>query len=74
MVAFTVRGRGFASVTKDGRVQLQLPQEENDAALAAHPAGDRLVRRGTPVGFRVPLAHNGKDLNALVRRPGSAAP
>ncbi|MFH9060428.1 hypothetical protein ACH4GM_04270 [Streptomyces coeruleorubidus] len=24
MVAFAVRGRGFASVTKDGRVQLHL--------------------------------------------------
>ncbi|GAA2416480.1 hypothetical protein [Streptomyces coeruleofuscus] len=68
MVAFSVRGRGFASVTKDGRVQLHLPQEETDAALAAHPAGERLVRRGAPIGFRVPLADiDGKDLNALVR-------
>jgi hypothetical protein len=68
MVAFSVRGRGFASVTKDGRVQLRLSQEETDAALAAHPAGERLVRTGTPIGFRVPLADiNGKDLNALVR-------
>ncbi|MET9524318.1 hypothetical protein [Streptomyces coeruleorubidus] len=68
MVAFTVRGRGFASVTKDGSVRLHLPQEETDAALAAHPAGDRLVRRGTPIGFTVPLADiDGKDLNALVR-------
>ncbi|MFH8499076.1 hypothetical protein [Streptomyces coeruleorubidus] len=68
MVAFAVRGRAFASVTKDGRVQLHLSREETDAALAAHPAGERLVRRGTPIGFRVPLADiDGKDLNALVR-------
>ncbi|OUD04390.1 helix-hairpin-helix domain-containing protein [Streptomyces swartbergensis] len=68
MVAFSVRGRGFASVTKDGRVQLHLPQEETDAALAAHPTGEPLVRTGTPIGFRVPLADiDGEDLNALVR-------
>lgn len=49
-------------------MQPHLPREETDAALAAHPAGERLVRRGTPVGFRVPLADiDGKDLNALVR-------
>lgn len=61
-------GKGFASVTKDGRVQLYLRQEETDAALAAHPAGEPLVHGSTPIGFRVPLAgSNGKDLNALVR-------
>lgn len=68
MVAFSVRGKGFASVTKDGQVQLHLPDAEADAALTAHPTGERLVRMGTPIGFRAPLADiNGKDLNALVR-------
>nr|WP_042187226.1 MmcQ/YjbR family DNA-binding protein [Kibdelosporangium sp. MJ126-NF4]CEL17914.1 hypothetical protein [Kibdelosporangium sp. MJ126-NF4]CTQ90861.1 hypothetical protein [Kibdelosporangium sp. MJ126-NF4] len=68
MVAFSVRGHGFASVTKDGHVQLRLPDAEAEAAVAAHPAGERLVRMGTPIGFQVPLADiNGKDLNALVR-------
>lgn len=68
MVAFSVRGRGFASVTKDGQVQLHLPDGEAEAAVAAHPSGERLVRMGTPIGFRVPLADiDGKDLNALVR-------
>ncbi|MBB4934296.1 hypothetical protein F4561_005116 [Lipingzhangella halophila] len=68
MTAFTVRGKGFASVTKDGRVQLHLPDAEAEAAESAHPSGERLVRRGTPIGFRVPLADiDGKDLNALVR-------
>jgi hypothetical protein len=68
MVAFSVRGKGFASVTKDDQVQLQLPADEADAALTAHPTGERLVRMGKPIGFRVPLADiNGKDLNALVR-------
>lgn len=68
LVAFAVRGKGFASVTKDAVVQLQLPDEDADAALAAHPGGERLVRRGTPIGFQVALSNiNGKDLNALVR-------
>ncbi|MFI7342869.1 MmcQ/YjbR family DNA-binding protein [Streptomyces sp. NPDC050085] len=68
MVAFSVRGKGFASVTKDGAVQLNLPPAEIDAAVAAHPAGEPVVRAGRPIGFRVPLAAvGGKDLNALVR-------
>lgn len=68
MVAFSVRGRGFASVDGAGWVRWQLPDADVDAALVAHPAGDRLVRRGTPIGFRVPLTEiDGKDLNALTR-------
>lgn len=68
MVAFSVRGKGFVSVTKDDQVQLQMTDADADAAVAAHPAGERLTRMGTPIGFRVPLsAVNGKDLNALVR-------
>src|SRR5690606_882559 len=68
MVAFSVRGRGFASVDKDGQVQLQLSDEDAEDAVRAHPTGERLVRMGKPIGFRVPLADiNGKDLNALGR-------
>lgn len=68
MVAFSVRGKGFASVTKDGQVQLQLPEADAETAVSAHPTGERLVRNGTPIGFRAPLADiNGKELNALVR-------
>lgn len=67
MVSYSVRGKGFASVDKERRVQLQLPDERAEEAVAAHPTGDRLVRMGKPIGFRVPLADvNGKDLNALV--------
>ncbi len=69
MVAFSVRGKGFASVTGDGRVLLHLPDAEAEAAVSAHPTGERWVRTGTSVGFGVPLADvNGKDLNALVLR------
>ncbi|PXY21178.1 hypothetical protein [Prauserella muralis] len=68
MVAFSVRGKGFASVTKDGEVQLQLGADEVESAVSAHPTGERISRNGTPIGFRVPLADiDGKDLNALVR-------
>ncbi|SDK19341.1 hypothetical protein [Streptomyces indicus] len=67
MVAFSVRGKGFASVTKDGWVQLQMGGEGVDKALGAHPQGERLERAGKVIGFRVPLkAINGKDLNELV--------
>jgi hypothetical protein len=68
MVAFSVRDKGFASVTKDGQVQLQLPDADVEAAEAAHPIEERIVRGEKIMGFRVPLADiNGKDLNALVR-------
>jgi hypothetical protein len=68
LLAYTVRGRGFASMTKDGRVQLRLPRDETEAAGAAHPSGESVLRGGTTIGFRVPLADiDGKDLNALVR-------
>ena len=67
MVAFSVRGKGFASVTRDDVVQLQLPEDVTGRAVAAHPTGERLVRMGSPIGFRVSLAEiDGKDLDALV--------
>jgi hypothetical protein len=68
MISFSVRGEGFASVTKDGQVQLFLPDADAEAAMSTHPTGDRVVRMGKPIGVRVPLADiNGKYLNALVR-------
>lgn len=68
MVAFSVRGKGFASVTKDGRVQLHLPDDKAEAAVVGHPSGERLVRMGKPIGFAMPLADvDGQELNALVR-------
>ncbi|UYM06225.1 MmcQ/YjbR family DNA-binding protein [Solicola gregarius] len=67
MIAFSVRGKGFASLDKDGYVQLQLSDERAEQAVAAHRTGERLTRTSKPIGFRVPLADiNGKDLNALV--------
>lgn len=66
MVAFSVRGKGFASVTKDGgRLQLQLPAEQVEAVVADHPGAEPVVRAGTPIGVSLPLA--GLDTDALDR-------
>ncbi|QNS04627.1 MmcQ/YjbR family DNA-binding protein [Streptomyces xanthii] len=69
MAAYSVRGKGFASLTKDGRrVQLHLSPEETEAALAAHPGGERLERAGRTIGLRVPLEElDDAALAALVR-------
>lgn len=73
LIAFSVRGKRFAAVTEAGQVRLHLSSDEVEAALAAHPNGERLVRAGEPTGFQIPLADiNGKDLNALVRAAWSS--
>ncbi|MEB3366038.1 hypothetical protein [Saccharopolyspora mangrovi] len=67
MVSFSVRGRGFASLTEDGVVQVWLTDADAEAFLAKVP-GERLARAGKPFGIAVPLAEiNGKDLNELIR-------
>ncbi|MBO1330179.1 MmcQ/YjbR family DNA-binding protein [Streptomyces sp. VRA16 Mangrove soil] len=73
MPAFSVRGKGFVSLAKDGHVQLRLSAEDAEAALAAHPGAEPVVRAGTPIGVRLPLADvDGKDLDALVRSAWSS--
>lgn len=68
MTSFAVRGKGFAAIAEDGTVHLRLPDDIAEAALEAHPSGERLVRMGMPIGISLPVADiNGKDLNALVR-------
>lgn len=68
-VAYYVNGKGFASVDKDDRVLLHLPDEEAEATLTELPTAERLIRMGTPIGLAVPLADiDGQQLNALVRR------
>lgn len=69
MPAFLVGGKGFASMTKDGHVQLSLPEADVEAALAMCPFGEPVRRGGTQIGFEAPLADvNGKDLNDLLCR------
>lgn len=73
MPAFSVRGKGFVALTKDGLVQLHMSDDAAERSLAELPTGDRLVRMGTPIGIRVPLADvNGQQLNALVRAAWSS--
>ena len=68
MVAFSVNGKGFVSVTKDGWVQFRLPAPEVDSLLRAFSSAERLERTGDVIGARVPLADiDGKSLNAWVR-------
>ncbi|HEX7000239.1 MAG TPA: MmcQ/YjbR family DNA-binding protein [Trueperaceae bacterium] len=69
MVSFAVRGKGFASVTKDGLVQLTMSEDHAAGVLERFPAAERLTRQGKPLGVRVPLdAVNGMELNALVEK------
>ncbi len=69
MLAFSVRRKGFASLTDDGVLQLHLDDEDAERILTDHPTGERLVRMGTPIGIRIPLADlDGQALNHLLRR------
>lgn len=69
MVAFRVRDKGFVSVTKDDVLQVQLHPGDIARTVSELPGSEPLVRMGTPIGVRVPLAAvNGMQSNALVRR------
>ncbi|MCE7000745.1 hypothetical protein LZG04_38910 [Saccharothrix sp. S26] len=68
-LVFTVRGKRFASVDEDDRVQLHLPAAQVDEFLAAHPTAERLTRGATTVGARVPLGDlDGQRLDHWVRQ------
>ena len=62
MLAFAVRGNGFASVTRDGRVQLQLSDDDAGAALAGHPTAERHV-----AGLAVALSVGGPACRRVAR-------
>lgn len=67
MVTYSVRGKEFASVTKDGTVRLRLPDAEAGDAVAAYPRAERLIRGGRPIGFQAPLVDiDGQHLWSLV--------
>lgn len=70
--SFSVRGKRFVSVDKDGHVLLPLADGDVDEAVAAHPRADPISRNGTVTGIAIPLAEvNGKDLRELVRKAWS---
>lgn len=67
MPSYSVRGKGFASLTADGWVQLRLPIDRVESVLVEHPASEPLTKGDTTIGLRIPLAEvNGMVLNALV--------
>lgn len=67
VVTYSVRGREFASVTKDGVVRLRLPEPEAERAVAAYPRAGGLTHAGRRIGFQAPLVDvGGQHLWALV--------
>ena len=69
MQAFTVAGKEFVSVTKDGIADFHMSDEDVEKALVRFPTTERFTRNGKPVGLRVPLADvNGMELHSLVRK------
>jgi hypothetical protein len=67
MVTYFVRGREFASVTRDGMVRLRLPVAAAEDAVATYPKAERLSHAGRPIGFQAPLADvDGQHLWSLV--------
>ena len=70
MPSVYVRGKGFASVSRDGEwLLLQLPPDEVDAQGAKLPGSRPLTRSGTTIGIEVPLAAlDTRALDDLLRR------
>lgn len=67
MVTYSVRGKEFASVTRDGMVRVRLPEAEAGDAVAAYPKAERLIHAGRSIGFQAPLADvDGQHLWSLV--------
>jgi hypothetical protein len=73
-VAFTVRGKGFASLSKDGTlVQLRLPADQVHAAVADHPGAEIIARAGSPIGVALAVADlDVRDLDRLLRQAWEA--
>ena len=67
--AFKVDGKGFASLTKDGYVQLSMSPGVAKQVLSRFAVAEMATRSGKPIGVRVPLADvNGMELNSLVEK------
>ncbi|WP_153034238.1 hypothetical protein [Amycolatopsis sp. YIM 10] len=67
VLRYSVRGKEFVSLTKDGLVRVRLPDDEAGKAVAAYPAAERLMHAGRSIGFQAPLADvGGQHLWALV--------
>ena len=57
LVSFSVRGKDFVSLTKDGQdVRIHLPADVVESTIAEHAEAEPLVRGGTTIGVSLPLA------------------
>jgi hypothetical protein len=66
MVAFTVRGKNFATVTKGQRqVRIHLPLDLVESTVAERPEAEPFVRKGTTIGVALPM--EGLDVRLLDR-------
>lgn len=69
MQAYTVAGKEFATVSKDGIADFHMSDDDVERALVRFPTTERFTRNGEPVGLRVPLADvNGMELHSLARK------
>ncbi|WP_153395138.1 MmcQ/YjbR family DNA-binding protein [Ornithinicoccus halotolerans] len=67
MPAFSVRGRPYALLCRDSRVELLVNQGMADAAVATHPRAEHLRQRGERIGIVVPLVDlDDEDLEYLL--------
>lgn len=67
MPSFSVRGRPYALLCRDGRVELLVNHEMADAAVATHPRADHLRQMGKRIGIVVPLVDlDDEDLEYLL--------
>lgn len=73
-LSFTVRGRGFASLSTDETVlQLRLPADQVGEVVAAHDGAEPVTRAGTPIGAALRVAGlDVRDLDRLLRRAWEA--
>lgn len=56
MPAFAVQGSGFASISKDGWLQLRLGAADVEEAVRQLPEAEPVLRKGAPIGVAAPLA------------------
>lgn len=61
MPSFSVAGRPYALMCRDSRVELLVPEEMADAAVATHPRAVHLRQLGERIGIAVPLVDLDED-------------
>lgn len=75
MVAFSVRGKNFVSVSKDEQhVRIHVPTTVVESTVAERPEAEPFVRMGTTIGVSMPMASlDVRLLDRLLRQGWEAA-